>query len=53
MRGLILCLSFVFALTGPAQADKWAVKAIKYKNEGAYQAYFDIYSMNNGVKVNN
>ncbi|MEM9840998.1 MAG: hypothetical protein AAF767_00050 [Pseudomonadota bacterium] len=51
MRSLILCLSFIFAVAGPAHAEKWAVKAIKYKNNGAYYAYFDIYSLYNGAKI--
>ncbi|MEO1303621.1 MAG: hypothetical protein AAFV37_01505 [Pseudomonadota bacterium] len=51
MRLALYLIGLSFALTSPAYADKWAVKAIKYKNEGAYQAYFDIYSIYNGVKV--
>lgn len=51
MRSALLVFGFLFAFASPAQADKWAVKAIKYKNQGAYSAFFDIYSLQNGAKV--
>jgi len=41
-----LLIPFVVALSlaGSAHADKWAVKEIKYENNGAYQSYFTIRS---------
>ena len=51
MRASLICLGLAVFAAGPASADKWAVKAIKYKNEGAYNAFFDIYSMYNGAKI--
>ena len=51
MRAVLFFAGLSFALAGPASADKWAVKAIKYKNNGAYTAFFDIYSLYNGAKI--
>lgn len=51
MRAVLLLVGLSFAFASPVQAEKWAVKAIKYKNNGAYTAYFDIYSMYNGAQI--
>ena len=41
-RALILPLLAALAFAGPAHAEDYAVSAIKYKNKGAYKAYFNI-----------
>lgn len=50
MRAMLFLVGLSLAFAAPAQADKWAVKAIKYKNEGAYKAYFDIWRMDGNYK---
>lgn len=42
-HAVLFSLLGALALTGPAYADDWAVSAIKYKNKGAYKAFFDIW----------
>ncbi|NQY39983.1 MAG: hypothetical protein HRT80_07780 [Henriciella sp.] len=45
IRALLLPLFIELVLTGSAHAEKWAVKTIKYENNGAYQSFFTIQSM--------
>ncbi|MEL6856929.1 MAG: hypothetical protein AAFO74_01000 [Pseudomonadota bacterium] len=42
-HAVLFSLLGALALTGPACADDWAVSAIKYKNKGAYDAFFGFY----------
>ncbi len=45
-HAVLFPLLAAFALTSPAHAEDWAVKAIKYKNKGAYTSYFNILFQN-------
>jgi len=40
VRGAVLALA-ALCVAAPADADDWAVSKIKYKNEGAYHAFFN------------
>lgn len=46
-----LSLAAAIALAPAATAEKWAISAIKYKNNGAYTAYFNIESRGNVSNV--
>lgn len=44
-RAFFLPFLALLTFAGPASAENWAVKEIKYENNGAYQSFFTIRSM--------